>query len=392
MRKASGTFWLLLRIAVLPRYSRSYSTLAGLLQLTSTKLPLTPIATGTRSTSRTIHSKRFRTRQQLYSTNTNNNNIDDDDDDGNDEHGDDEIEHETKQRATSWILLVEDEEPIRRAVGDFFLDKGYQVTTCSDGAAALELLAKSCNGEATNSNNNDNTLMTGEEENERITKTTTKTRHLPNVPDCIVSDIRMPVMDGLELLRNIRNENNNEYNANANSNANANNNNNMHMLLSHVPVVLLTAKGYTQDRIAGYDAGADAYLTKPFSPDELVAIVDNLIQRSTNLGVQHTDTTKDVGFDDLTRDLHHIKTLLLHKGGAGKFGNGWVERTNIFLSTDERAVLELLSRGLMTKEIAVRTHLSTRKIEQLLTGMFRKIGVKNRTELVRWAVSTGNAE
>jgi DNA-binding NarL/FixJ family response regulator len=390
----AGTFSLLLLIAVsvLPRCSLSYT-----LPTTTTTTTTLPV-TNTR-----IHSnKNVLTRQQLYNNNNEH------------EHENEEttepIETETllspeqllvRKRANSWILLVEDEEPIRRAVGDFFLDKGYQVTTCSDGAAALQLLARSSKTTNTNTNtntnnivdnnNNDttNTTITGEKK-ETITNTNTNTNHhLPKVPDCIVSDIRMPVMDGLELLRNIRNENNeynsNHYNANANTNT-------MHMLLSHVPVVLLTAKGYTQDRIAGYDAGADAYLTKPFSPDELVAIVDNLIQRSTNLSVEHTDTTKDVGFDDLARELHHIKTLLLHKGGAGKFGNGWVERTNIFLSTDERAVLELLSQGLMTKEIAVRTHLSTRKIEQLLTGMFRKIGVKNRTELVRWAVSTGNVE
>jgi len=182
----------------------------------------------------------------------------------------------------------------------------------------------------------------------------------------------MPVMDGLELLRTIRSDKENT-------------------VVSNIPVVLLTAKGVTQDRIAGYDAGADAYLSKPFSPEELVAIVDNVIQRAQNLNAENEELHKAVSVGDLKRDVDEIKNLLLHKGGGG-IGNGWVAQTNIFLSKDERAVLDLLSRGLMTKEIAVKTHLSTRRIEQLLTGMFRKTGVKNRTELVRWAVSTGNVE
>lgn len=252
-----------------------------------------------------------------------------------------------KRRANSWILLVDDEEPIREAVGDYFLDKGYQVTTCIDGAAALQLAL-----------------------NKREENPTGDMIH--RVPDCIVSDIRMPVMDGLELLRRIRTNDENT-------------------MLSHIPVILLTAKGLTQDRIAGYDSGADAYLTKPFSPEELVAIVDNVIQRSENLSIENEDSNKNVGVDDLKRDLKEIKNLLLNQGGGG-IGNGWVEQTNIFLSKNERAILDHLSRGLMTKEIAVKTHLSTRRVEQLLTGMFRKTGVKNRTELVRWAVSTGNVE
>ncbi|VEU39019.1 unnamed protein product [Pseudo-nitzschia multistriata] len=246
------------------------------------------------------------------------------------------------RRENSWILLVDDEDPIRRAVGQFLLDKGYKVTTCADGRAALQLaLSKRKEG-------------------------------IGPVPDCIISDIRMPGMDGLELLGSVRN-------------------NAEHSVLSHVPVVLLTARANVQDRIAGYDAGADAYLTKPFSPEELVAIVDNVIERSEDISIEREELHKTVGIEDLKKDLAEIKDLLLNKGGCG-IGNGWVQQTNVFLSKDERNVLDLLSRGLITKEIAANTHLSPRRIEQLLTGMFRKTGVKNRTELVRWGVSTGNVE
>jgi len=238
----------------------------------------------------------------------------------------------SQRRANSWILLVDGEESIRRAVERFFLDKGYQVTSCADGVAALQLVVS-------------------------------------RRPDCIVSDIHMPVMDGLELLHRIRTDE----------------------LLSMVPVVLLTAKGLTQDRITGYDSGVDAYLSKPFSPEELVAVVDNIIQRSVNLNLESENNNKHVSVDDLRRDLDEIKNLLLTKGGGG-IGNGRVKQTNIFLSKDERTILEFLSRGLMTKEIAEETHLSSRRIEQKLTEMFRKTGTKNRTQLVLWGVSTGNVD
>jgi DNA-binding NarL/FixJ family response regulator len=147
----------------------------------------------------------------------------------------------------------------------------------------------------------------------------------------------------------------------------------------------------TRDRIEGFDSGADAYLSKPFAPEELVAIVDNLIHRQAALNGFGSDEKQSPDVEDLKRDLEEIKNLLLYKGGGG-IGNGFVMKTDVFLSSDERRVLGLLCEGLMNKEIAAATHLSTRRIEQLLTQMYRKTGVKNRTELVRWAVSSGNAE
>lgn len=275
------------------------------------------------------------------------------------------------RRSQAWILLVDDEESIRTAVGQLLSDSGFgKVTVSIDGQEALQQLLECQNEE----NADDNAVSPTQ------------------TPDCIVTDVRMPIMDGLELLCAIRN-------------LKGNNND----VLSQIPVVVLTAKGMTNDRIAGYDAGADAYLSKPFAPEELVAIIDQVLERyqedtsSSSLSVASdggggrgggpagTQLKADVQVADLQRELEEIKDLLLRKGGAG-VGNGWVEQTNVFLTKDERQVLELLSDGLMTKEIAAETHLSTRRIEQLLTRMFRKAGVKNRTELVRWAVSTGNVD
>jgi len=239
-----------------------------------------------------------------------------------------------RKRSECWVVLVDDEEAIRKAVGQLLFDRGYQVTACPDGPTALKI-AKS------------------KKDSEGATR----------LPDCVVSDIRMPGMDGLQLLKRIREDE----------------------TLVEVPVVLLTAKGMTQDRIEGYRAGADSYLPKPFDPEELVAIVDGAIERHESLN------GANISVDDLKKDLDEIKYLLLEKGGGG-VGNGFVERTNIFLAPDEREILELLSKGLMTKEIASKTHYSSRKVENLLTRMFRKTGAKNRTELVRWAIQTGHVQ
>lgn len=289
-------------------------------------------------------------------------NDDDDDLDGDDDENDnpniDVFQYTSREdpmwrkRSECWVIVVDDEEAIRKAVGQLLFDRGYQVTACADGPTALQVASSK-------TRRTDDSLSGGGGEGGNNNIVLGK----KTLPDCIVSDIRMPEMDGLELLQRIRDDE----------------------TMMEVPVVLLTAKGMTQDRIAGYNAGADAYLPKPFDPDELVAIVDGVIERHENLN------GANVQVDDLKRDLDEIKYLLLEKGGGG-IGNGWVEQTNVFLAPDERQILALLCEGLMTKEIAAKTFLSTRRVEQLLTRMFRKTGVKNRTELVRWAVKTGNVQ
>ncbi|CAB9497795.1 Virulence factors putative positive transcription regulator BvgA [Seminavis robusta] len=242
---------------------------------------------------------------------------------------------EFQKRANRWILLVDDEASIRKSVGQLLFDRGFQVTACADAPTALQV-AKERRDDMGNS----------------------------RLPDVIVSDIRMPDMDGLEFLQVLRQDDR----------------------LQAIPVVLLTAKGMVQDRIAGYNAGADIYLPKPFDPEELLSICDGLIAQYEILN------GADIEMDDLRQDLDEIKYMLLEKGGGG-VGNGWVdEGTNVFLAPDEREVLELLCQGLRNQEIADKTFLSKRRVEQLLTNMYRKVNVKNRTELVRWAVSSGNVK
>ena len=76
-----------------------------------------------------------------------------------------------------------------------------------------------------------------------------------HVPDLIVSDVMMPVMNGLEFCQQVKKDG----------------------ISSHIPVILLTARALEKHQIEGYESGADAYITKPFSPELLLARIDNLL-------------------------------------------------------------------------------------------------------------------
>eukprot|EP00545_Synedropsis_sp_CCMP1620_P001083 CAMPEP_0119007336 /NCGR_PEP_ID=MMETSP1176-20130426/2941_1 /TAXON_ID=265551 /ORGANISM="Synedropsis recta cf, Strain CCMP1620" /LENGTH=294 /DNA_ID=CAMNT_0006959459 /DNA_START=160 /DNA_END=1044 /DNA_ORIENTATION=+ len=254
------------------------------------------------------------------------------------------------ERSKRWIVLVDDEEQIRKAVGQYLFDSGYQVTACPDAKAALDVSRT----RRRKSGSDSSPTATGSTAAETL-----------QIPDLIVSDIRMPGdMDGIGLLTAIREDDR----------------------LVGVPVVLLTAKGMTQDRIAGFRAGADAYIPKPFDPDELLSVIDNAIGRHETL-----NNEEKVLVDDLQQDVEEIKYMLLQQGGAG-VGNGWVEETNVFLAPDERRVLEFLCEGMYNQEIADEMELSRSRIESIITSMLRKTKLSNRTQLVRWAVSTGNVQ
>ncbi len=119
--------------------------------------------------------------------------------------------------------------------------------------------------------------------------------------DCIILDITLPGKDGLSILKELRNCNN------------------------HTPVLLLTARDSIEDRVRGLDCGADDYLVKPFSSDELSARVRALLRR------QGSDKKNELAIDDLMMDL----------------SNHEVSRSNrkIELTSKEFAILEYLLRN-----------------------------------------------
>lgn len=114
------------------------------------------------------------------------------------------------------ILLVDDEQAITSALSVLFERAGYEVMVAADGRAALQRLS-------------DN-------------------------PDLVVLDIMMPEMDGFEVARHIRQR------------------------PSYIPILMLTARDTSMDKVMGLELGADAYLTKPFEPGELLAQVRALFR------------------------------------------------------------------------------------------------------------------
>jgi DNA-binding response OmpR family regulator len=116
------------------------------------------------------------------------------------------------------ILVIEDETPMRTALADLLTSEGYRAFAAADGESGLK-------------------------------------RALIEKPDLILLDVMMPKLDGFAICAELRRR------------ANA------------VPVLMLTAKGQIEDRVNGLDAGADDYLVKPFSTDELLARVRALLRR-----------------------------------------------------------------------------------------------------------------
>jgi DNA-binding response OmpR family regulator len=143
------------------------------------------------------------------------------------------------------VLVVDDEAIVRDVLRRYLEKDGFVVDTAADGEAALEQSARS--------------------------------RH-----DLVILDLMLPNIDGLEVLRRIRER-------------------------AEVPVVLLTAKGEEVDRVVGLEVGADDYVTKPFSPREVVARVRAVLRRSERTAVPGGRHTIVAGPLEIDRDRRVVR-------------------------------------------------------------------------------------
>ncbi len=222
------------------------------------------------------------------------------------------------------LLLVDDEPGLREAVQAYLEDSGFTVDVASNASAGLELARQ-------------------------------------KLPDLIITDVMMPQVDGYQFLKQLRED----------------------AQFKALPVVFLTAKGMTTDRIQGYNAGVDAYLSKPFDPDELVAIVTNLLQKRDSARSGGEDEPRNI--DDVIREIEEIKRLLTKGGTITQSPN----TVKIDFTPREQSVLDLVVDGLMNKEIARRLETSVRNVEKYVSRLFSKTGTSSRTELVRYALEHG---
>ncbi|BAZ06903.1 response regulator transcription factor [Calothrix sp. NIES-3974] len=224
------------------------------------------------------------------------------------------------------LLLVDDEPGLREAVKDFLQESGFRVQVASNAREGWEWMQQ-------------------------------------NIPDLVISDIMMPQVDGYQFLKQLRDD----------------------PRFQALPVVFLTAKGMTGDRIQGYQAGVDAYLPKPFDPDELVAIVENLLARRnlSSTAASGEGDTPDIA--ELAKQIAQIKALLTQKNAIAQTPAPFT----IDLTPREQSVLNLVTEGLMNKEIARRLDTSVRNVEKYVSRLFSKTGTNSRTELVRFALEHG---
>ena len=223
------------------------------------------------------------------------------------------------------VLLVDDEPGLREAVQAYLEDSDFSVDVASNAKDGWELLQQ-------------------------------------NFPDLVITDVMMPEVDGYQFLKQVRED----------------------PRFKAMPVVFLTAKGMTTDRIQGYQAGCDAYLPKPFDPEELVAIVGNLLDRkAASRPTVGEGETPDLAA--LASQIAEIKAMLQGKGG--------IDRTpspiKVDLTPREQSVLDLVAKGLMNKEIARDLNTSVRNVEKYVSRLFAKTGTNSRTELVRFALEHG---
>lgn len=221
------------------------------------------------------------------------------------------------------VLLVDDEPGVRLSVKEYLQEIGdFKVRVASSADEAWQLLQQ-------------------------------------QTPDLVISDVMMPQVDGYQFLKRLRED----------------------PRFKSLPVVFLTARGMTSDRILGYQAGVDAYLAKPFDPDELVAIVENLLER-------RSPSSGDASSTELERIAQQIAEI---RGLITK-GNGIVQTPapiRIDFTPREQSVLDLVAEGLMNKEIARRLETSVRNVEKYVSRLFSKTGTNSRTELVRYALEHG---
>ena len=225
------------------------------------------------------------------------------------------------------LLLVDDEPGLRTAVKAYLEDEGFVVTTANDGEEGW-----------------------------------TTAQSL--LPDVVITDVMMPRCDGYGLLKRLRGDER----------------------LGGTPVIFLTAKGMTADRIAGFQAGADDYIPKPFDPDELVARVHNVVRRQERL-LQEAARFADADIGQMAKQITEIRSLLA-TGGSKKQGAAVKHE----FTPREASVLQLVAEGMMNKEIARRLETSIRNVEKYVSRLFIKTGTASRTELVRYALEHGLVE
>ncbi len=212
------------------------------------------------------------------------------------------------------VLVADDDLGTRIAITDYLELSGYLVISAQDGREALGMV----------------------------------TEYQPHL---MITDITMPHMDGYELVRQVRQK----------------------PFFRLLPVIFLTARTNTEERIRAYQIGCDAYLPKPFDLDELGAVVRNLLERSQLIQAAWISQMPLSDQQSLAAGAHELAAIA-------------EEANQLDLTSREQEVLALLSDGLSNAQIGDGLHLSPRTVEKYVSSLLRKTDTNNRAELVRYAI------
>lgn len=206
------------------------------------------------------------------------------------------------------ILIVDDDLGTRLSISDYLELCGYRVIAADDGQQALAMVEE-CH------------------------------------PDLLVTDIMMPRMNGYELVRRVRSAS----------------------AFRLLPVILLTARTKTQERILGYQSGCDLYLPKPFELEELAAAIRNLLERSQMIQSE-------------------CRVLISEQSASHTALKTETSQVLASLSRREQEVLKLLTYGFSNVEMGDKLYLSPRTVEKYVSSLLRKTDTTNRAQLVRFAM------
>ena len=135
----------------------------------------------------------------------------------------------------------------------------------------------------------------------------------------------------------------------------------------YIPFVFLTAKGLTEDRIKGYKLGCNAYLSKPFDPEELQAIVENIIRKKKKF------------LQPLIKNYLALKEIRLKLQHIYK--NSFSDQIDLSLSSQEKLILNKILIGKSSDHIASILKISKRSVEKYITKILDKTQTKNTSEL-----------
>lgn len=197
------------------------------------------------------------------------------------------------------ILIIEDDDQVRSVIQEILQEDGFDVRLASDGVAGIAEIKK-------------------------------------RIPDLILCDVQMPEMDGYSVFETLK----------------------LDTAYTIIPFIFVTAQGERTDIRRGMSAGADDYLTKPFSPEELVAAIVGRLHR---INLIRIGAKKSVFQDEYAL----LKQLVTPR---------------------EMEILLLVGQGYISNEIAKRLNIHYNTVQVHRTNLMQKLDAPNSATLARWAI------